>query len=264
MFDGGPKVAADVLRIAIHGSCVTRDIFSRPYASHIAIEPYIARHSIVSAMSEPLPGLPGPDTDYGDRPWRTRMGRCDAAKELAPRLRAGDADWLVIDLIDEQLTPARLEGTLVTMSEELREYLESIGRDVGEAVLLGRRETLRPSYWMPAMRRYTELIRSLYAPERVIVHTAYRVNRYRTADGVRMFGRSDLRENLIVNTMLAARYRALIAMLPGCQVVRHRGARADDAHRWGLATYHYDETYYRSVFDSIDAVVSARCAGEYT
>ena len=85
--------------ISIHGSCLSRDIFSYVPNNKIIINNYIARQSILSSISNPLNcnleniGL--------ESKFQNDMVLCDLNKLIFSRLIENKSKFFIIDCIDE-------------------------------------------------------------------------------------------------------------------------------------------------------------------
>lgn len=254
-------VSTRKMTVAIHGSCVTRDAFSREDAQDISVEMYVARHGIVSAMSPPVLGLPTPGAgDLESASWRLRIGHCDAVKRLGQMLAESPADVLLIDLMDDRLPLIPLEGSFVTESAELYEYLESVGSEQRLPTPMSRKLTHKRGFWLEYLERYCDLILAHYRPEQIIIHEAYQVPLYIDLSGrTRPFGPSVLKEIMLVNVSLADKYRALRHKLSGCsRISMTPSTRATETHRWGLAPYHYTEEHNDRLLRCLREYVASR------
>lgn len=109
--------------VMLYGSCVSRDAFE-VLGSDYTLLGYVARQSMISALSRPTDLLDGEALDSA---FQNRSLSGDLKSNLLPTLRrfVADIDLLVIDLTDERLGVLRLpDGTYITRSAEL----ESSGR----------------------------------------------------------------------------------------------------------------------------------------
>ena len=104
--------------LMIYGSCVSRDAFPL-LEPDFKLLSYVARQSMISAMSKPTDLLQG---DALGSAFQNRSLAGDIRSNLLQLIRryASDIDVLAIDLTDERLGVVRLpDGTYITRSHEL-------------------------------------------------------------------------------------------------------------------------------------------------
>ena len=109
-------------RVAILGSCVTRDIWSLP---RFTIEDRravlaLCRTSLASLFAEPCRGLAPPPRPlpHGISPWEVRMVGHDLGKTGPANLVAFQPTHLILDLIDERFDLLRCGEQVATLSWE--------------------------------------------------------------------------------------------------------------------------------------------------
>ena len=103
------------MKFSILGSCITRDIF-RECSLDILVENYRARtsiHSVTSQVAADTSKLNLPESKF-----QQKMVIADFEKHSINTI---DCDYLIIDLIDERFELITNFGSLVTLSNELRE-----------------------------------------------------------------------------------------------------------------------------------------------
>src|SRR5690606_6977206 len=147
----------NVRKVAIWGSCVTRDAFALDdradeLAERLPLVYYGARSSWISQASRPWSGrVPGPDdlaSGFG-----RRMVTEDLGKTIVDRLIDVRPDLVVLDLIDERLPLARHGHTWVTVSDYLRQT--PIADEVTDRAdeLSGMTSRRRAKLFAPAVRK---------------------------------------------------------------------------------------------------------------
>ena len=103
--------------ISIHGSCLSRDIFSYVPNNKIIINNYIARQSILSSISNPLNcnleniGL--------ESKFQNDMVLCDLNKLIFSRLIENKSKFFIIDCIDERFNLINCNDSIFTFSNEI-------------------------------------------------------------------------------------------------------------------------------------------------
>lgn len=240
--------------VAIHGSCVTRDVFTRPYAKDYAVSAYIGRHGIVSAVSPPWAVAASLSmTTQEPSPWSMRVVRCDVAKQLFDILAKGHADLLLIDLVDEQLPLGRVDQSYVTLTPDLQRYLDLVGYSGPYPSKVPWYRAFSPSFWESSLDQYCDRLLEHFDSSRIVINAAYRTHFYRASDGaVRLYPPRTLRNSILFNRMLSMKYHRLAKALKGCHVVSMPGRTLSATdHRWGHTPYHYAEEYYQHFFEEL-------------
>jgi hypothetical protein len=255
-------------RVAIVGSCITRDLwrFRGGTVAQTAPNPtipmlYVSRTSLPSLFATPLPGFrpaAGPPGGLKAQPHRALVA--DLAKTALASLVAFRPTHLIFDFIDERFDLLSAGGTLVTDSWEL----EASGYR-RQPALRGARAIPRLSaacdrLWLEAAGELAALVRATpLAEARLILHSARWADRRRTASG---------REAAVANVeilpgqaadaaahnALLARYEAAFAeLMPAMARVAAPGQRlADDDHQWGVSPFHYVPDYYAEIWRQLE------------
>ena len=136
------KVHTMKKNLMIYGSCVSRDAFPL-LGSDFKLLSYVARQSMISAISKPTTLLEGSDLASA---FQNRSLAGDIRSNLLQMVRrhAADIDVLVIDLTDERLGVIQLpDGAHVTHSHEL----SSSGRLDGVQGRLRYIDVLTERHW---------------------------------------------------------------------------------------------------------------------
>jgi hypothetical protein len=229
-------------RMAIHGSCVSRDMLEVCGAAD-ALVLYRARSALATKGTPPLRG-PMPFLDRLGSAFNRRMLRQDLAK--VPFAPVG-ADVVILDLIDERFGVLRCGASLVTDSNLFRESGADGTLDVQPAFERGSPEHLA-QFRLGCEAFRTELTR-VGLP--VVVHSSRWATRYLPGDGDAPYEDPDViaRENDLLER-LEGIVREVIA--PDLVIAPDdRTVVATPDHRWGLAPYHYQDAYYHDVFGQL-------------
>lgn len=154
------------MRLAIFGSCVTRDPFEEP-ALRRSLARYTSRSSLISAVAEPV--ALDPQRVRLESAFQRRCVIEDFDKRFLAELEAERLDWLVAYLIDERFDVLRTASSYVTCSSayqgaglEQENGFQRIRRLTDEAATLLEE----------AAARFAERVTAVLPPERVIVHRA--------------------------------------------------------------------------------------------
>lgn len=234
-------------RIAIYGSCVTRDAFEvRPHPHTIV--GYFARSSMISQCAAPIALAP---EDLGDtvKEWGRRIVAADLEKTIVERIAAAEPDLVIIDLIDERLPLLRVGGSLLTVSSYAMETplvqgLAADGTRLGATATARNTEFLRTAPMV--MARLLEVV----GPERILLHRAMYSMR---VQGRGRFDGAVRASSRRMNRRLGPWYDA-VARASGCREFRppRRARIADPGHKWGLSPFHYVQPYYERLLDEVD------------
>lgn len=219
-------------RAFIYGSCVTRDAFQLGGLPRLA--DYYARSPIISAFGRRPAELPAEmDLEAIPSAFQRRMVTRDVEKSL-PAALAGltSRNVVIIDLIDERISVAQVEGGVLACSSEAAKA----GLRAGTTSRLAVGE---PGFMTAWERAADHLVNSLRG-RRVILNKVFWATRDETG--------ADLSERFPVelhNQSLQHMYRRLEVEL-SCDVVEYPEELlvADSQHRWGLSPFHFIEAFY--------------------
>jgi len=241
------------MRLGIFGSCVTRDLFEDPVLRP-ALARYASRSSVISAVGGPV----ALDVERVrlDSAFQRRCVVEDFDKSFLEQLESCRLDWLVVDLIDERFDVLRTPSSYVTCSSaysaaglEREDRFEHVRRLTGEADAL----------FEHAAASFAERVTAVLDPERVVVHRAHWLTRFREGPVLRDFpaDRVDFAEHH--NSALERGYDALERHLGGRAPVialGDGGYVADAAHRWALEPYHYEPAYNVAAVQRLRELIS--------
>jgi hypothetical protein len=240
------------MRLGIFGSCVTRDLFEDP-ALRPALARYASRSSLISAVAAPV-ALDATDVRV-ESAFQRRCVIEDFDKRFLAELGRDRLDWLVVDLIDERFDVLRTPASYVTCSSAYR----SAGLEDRDAFVRVRRLTGEAAALLErAVQAFAERVTAVLPAERVIVHRARWMTRYRDAEQLRSF--ADDRAGFAAHhsAALVHAYDALEHHLGGrAATITLDDERyvADANHRWGLEPYHYEAAYNAAAGARLRALV---------
>ncbi|XAS65983.1 DUF6270 domain-containing protein [Micrococcaceae bacterium Sec5.7] len=220
--------------VMIYGSCVSRDAFQEIGAGYDLLA-YVARQSMISALSQPTALLPGDPLGSASQ---NRSLTADIKSSLMQQLRrhAADIDVLVIDLTDERPGVVALpDGSYVTNSHELVSSgrLEMVpGRKPVINVATERHWTL----WESAANRFFKALTSLGLMEKTIVLSTPWAEVTENGEPVEEFqGRPTAEMNAYFGECCAHIRSLGYTVLNMPEDVRY----AASDHKFGAATYHF-------------------------
>lgn len=238
------------MKVAIFGSCVTRDAFNLEEAGRFELVSYFAKSSLASAFDP----VEVPDS-YSARlasAFQRRIVQADFAKSFAKALAGLEFDMLLLDAIDERFSLCAFEsGGLCTVSTELASTGFNQSRPAGRLIRSGTDEFF--SLWE---RGWAALLAALAAGGRL---DRLRINKAfwseRDAEGAD-YAPAYPRERIAgANAFLRRLYQRMAEDLPGGQFLEFEPGLLVGAaeHRWGRCPFHYAPEYYASLLARLTA-----------
>lgn len=245
-------------RIAVIGSCITRDLWPLREAAPEDLL-YISRTSLASLLSPPATGyLPQAEPPAGLTRYQHMAVETDLLKTGLAQVMAHRPSHLIFDFIDERFDLLRLaSGALITHSWELESggYLAQAA--LADPVAIPRLSGACDRLWREALTQLAGLLQMTVLSEaQIILHSARWADHQADPSGAPrpLDGPPHIWDgrpaDLEAHNEMLARYEAhFLEMIPGARMVRAGRARqiADPAHRWGLSPFHYVPAYYDEI-----------------
>jgi hypothetical protein len=260
-------------RVAIVGSCITRDVWRFRGGTGAESQPdllYISRTSLPSLFATPVDGFrPAAEPPGGLRPGPHRALLADLTKTAVAALVAYRPTHLIFDFIDERFDLLSVGSSLVTHSWELEASGYLARPAFRKARAVPRLSAACERLWLEAAGELAALVRATpLAEAQLILHAARWAGRRRTAQGreAPIEGLEILpgqAADLGAHNALLARYEAAFtALMPPMARVEAPAQRlADDAHQWGVSAFHYVPGYYAKIWRQLAGLgVEARAA----
>lgn len=241
------------MRLGIFGSCVTRDLFEDP-ALRPSLARFASRSSLISVVAEPVP------LDVQrvrlDSAFQRRCVLEDFDKRFLPELEGERLDWLVVDLIDERFEVLRTPSSYVTCSSAY----QGAGLEGDDGFDRIRRLTDEAAALLEAAAAtFAERVTAVLPAERVIVHRAHWMTRFRDGGAVHAFPPDRVGFAEDHNAALDHGYDALEHHLGGrAPTIALDDGRyvADAGHRWALEPYHYEPDYNAAALARLRGLIS--------
>ncbi|MBO1031883.1 hypothetical protein IPV09_11110 [Tessaracoccus sp. SD287] len=238
-------------RVAILGSCVSRDAFEFADTSWVLTK-YMARSSLASFCGRQTDVELPPYTNIAST-FQRRMVIEDVEKRGRRWLADKDFDWLIYDPIDERFTLADFEdGGVLTVSQEFTRLELSPAR---------YRQTQFPSdehfeRWVAGWETFMKLLDGYGVRDRLIIHRAKWVQRVQGSD--QLTTEPDVIAR--ANDWLERAFTKMADDIPAERFisVSDEHQLADANHRWGISPFHYVEGYYLEFLEKLAAVTSAK------
>lgn len=250
-----------MLRIAILGSCITRDLWPIRGGGAEQLS-YICRTSFPSLLSKPVAGFEPVAHLPGDLHAHEHNALvADFQKTALSRLMAWRPTHIIFDFIDERFDLLAFGDAIATYSGELVRsgYLSQPG--MGERHLVSRLSTGCDRIWIDAVGEFAALVRSTpLGQAKLILHSARWASQYRDGDGpalpfknVEILGGDPVQID-DYNLLLERQEAAFLRVMPPLTVIDAGPQRLGDAaHRWGLSPFHYVPEYYDEVRRQLEA-----------
>lgn len=252
---GNPMPGNPMPRIAILGSCITRDLWPirGGGAEHLL---YISRTSFPSLLADPIESFRPAKTPPGDLRAHEHNALVEDLKKTAlARLMAFRPTHLIFDFIDERFDLLAVGRAIATRSGEL------VRSGYGDQPALARSRViprLSPAcerLWRAGLEEFAELVRtSTLGQARLILHRSRWATHRRATSGRRtaLSGAEILGGDPVAiddyNALLGRQDAAFLAAMPPVEIVESARRRiADPGHRWGLSPFHYVPEYYDDI-----------------
>lgn len=233
------------IRVAILGSCVTRDLFEfqKSALDNFEICFYMARSSVISYM-----GMPSTDPRVKiiGEGFEDKRARYDLHKNHWADLEQSRPNIILIDFIDERIGLIQHNGSVFSASGPMIKAFERAKIEF---------EIKRP--WSAEIEMLREwaipafLEKASSICQNIFIHKAVWANTYRDKNNsVESFENTEFAKlielnNKILNTMITPLEDSPTAVeqIGGME----SGLMAGGDHKWAFCPYHYTSTYYKTV-----------------
>jgi hypothetical protein len=242
-------------RIAIVGSCITRDLWPIHGGGSEALL-YVSRTGLPSLLAAPVEGLRAARTLPGDLHRHEHNALlADLQKTALARLVAFEPTHIIFDFIDERFDLLAVGGGLATHSAELERSGYRTSPALRRARAVPRLSAACERLWLDAAGEFAAMVRAtLLGRAELILHAARWASDQRFADG-RIGPVRDVdiltgvrAEIAPYNALLERQEEAFTALMPPLARIEAAAHRlADPNHRWGLSPFHYVPEYYEEI-----------------
>ena len=223
------------MKFSILGSCITRDVF-RECSLDVMVGSYRARssiHSVVSLVAADTSGLSLPKSIF-----QQNMITADFEKHSICTL---NCDYLIIDLIDERFEVITNFGSLVTLSNELKDNNDVKG--IRKFVERGTKKEY--TLWRKAVKQLATMI-----DIPVILHKSRLASRLNKTDRNIAVDKKSIDK---LNRRMR-RYEKIILQeldIFGTIDIDEKILVSDVDHVWGYSPYHYIPEYYQEAKEQL-------------
>jgi hypothetical protein len=242
-------------RIAIVGSCITRDLWPIRGGGAEALL-YVSRTSLPGLLSAPVEGFRPEDDPPGDLHLHEHRALvADLRKTALAALVAYRPTHVIFDFIDERFDLLAVGSALAANSAEMVRSGYRTHAAFEAARTIPRLSDACERLWLEAAGEFAAVVRATpLARAQLILHSARWADRQRRPDG----GIEPIEDVEIIsgqpavvadyNALLVRQEAAFEALMPPMARIDAGAFRlADAAHRWGLSPFHYVPEYYDEV-----------------
>ncbi|MEQ7803170.1 DUF6270 domain-containing protein [Priestia aryabhattai] len=231
------------------GSCVTRDALEFTENSQYSLEMYFARSSLISLYSTKVK-IKRADIQLASN-FQKKMVYYDLIKHFPRYIKENEADYLLIDFIDERMEVLERNGSYVTRSNEF------VHSNVNEQIQYEESELTKEEInelWKKSALQLIEDLKSRFNPEQIILHKALWRYSYIDKDGEEQTFKEHywIKRN---NDKIDGYYKFFQENFPGIQVIYLNDQyHADESNKWGLSPFHYEEKYYQAFIEQLNKI----------
>lgn len=247
------------LRLAILGSCVSRDAFGFFPQEDIEIVLFVARTSFISLFSPPLTIDLKPADIIAETNFERNCIYAELFKTSLPRLRQTQYDYLLLDFMEERHDLLKCDATYILDTLPLRDS-KLIAR-LPPFIEVDRLEEATSALWDEGCRRFIDVLGAQgIAAQRVVLHESGFASRFRTGTQECDFTEFKAHDYDKYGVLLADYHARFKAALPGCHAIAVEPELlvGNGAHKWGRAPFHYIDEYYARFLEKFRAIVADR------
>ncbi|WP_347473322.1 DUF6270 domain-containing protein [Acinetobacter thermotolerans] len=218
----------------VFGGCVSRDLFEFP-SKPGDVHNYFARTSLVSQLSNSLDV--SPDAFSMNSPFQKRMILNDLNKGFYKYLQGDQiSDYLVLDCLVERLNICFFGNGIFTSSSEY----DNSGLNLSGTIISRERHV---SMFDEVVLNFKPYLKKY---KKIFLNKFYHAYDYRGGDG-KLMKFNNYKYISGENEFLDRLYSILEIRLDNLIVINFSDYLADAGHKWGLTTYHFEESYYHRV-----------------
>lgn len=242
-------------RIAIVGSCITRDLWPIRGGGAEALL-YVSRTSLPGLLSAPVEGFRPAEDLPGDLHLHEHKALvADLRKTALGRLLAWRPSHIIFDFIDERFDLLSVGPALASNSGEMVRSGYRTQDSLRDVRTIHRLSEAAERLWRESASEFAALTRATpLGRAELILHSARWADRQRLPDGriapidhVEIIGgqRASIAD---YNALLERQEDEFQALMPPMARIDAGAFRLADAeHRWGLSPFHYVPEYYDEV-----------------
>lgn len=249
-------------RIAIVGSCITRDLWPIRGGGAEALL-YISRTSFPGLLSSPVAGFRPREDLPGDLHQHEHKALiADLHKTTLTTLLAYRPTHVIFDFIDERFDLLSVGGALASNSGEMVRSGYRTQPALEPARTVQRLSAAAERLWLESVSEFAAVVRgTVLAHANLILHSARWADQQRSSDGrLSSIDRVEIvggQPAVIAdyNALLDRQEAAFLSVMPPMARIDAGAFRvAETEHRWGLSPFHYIPEYYDEVRRQLVAI----------
>lgn len=251
-------------RIAIFGSCVSREIFNCDENEYFEICQYFNFTSMFSQMSfSTIKRLDEDELGHESR-WYSKMIAADFNKDALEQIEKEAPEYIILDLMSERLMLGEFidefgEKTIMTIHDNIKKckhLFEENSRDFLNNKFIDA-STFEPNYITNIIKKFAKKLLTVCPADRVIFCESFFVNQYIDKEGrLKNFDSLIEKRSFEVNSWLEKIEKILLYHLEGCNVIHFpKKTMGDELHHLHLAPMHYCKNFYRYAYGKIKTIV---------
>ena len=252
-------------RIAIIGSCISRDVFNEKN-NEFEVESYFNFCSLLSWYMRTSSNIKLANEEIGhSSQWFNKCIAADINKSIIEDTIKEKPDWIIIDLMSERLDTAKCklnnESIWLTMHNDLKktELYKNNNLIIGEEIM--RWENLDDGRKNIIIKSFCESLLEYFPSEKIIFIESFYVKSYIDKCGnIRAFDEDKIKKKKIVNNRLLEIENLMIFYLKINNVIKFPyNQLGDELHHLHLSPCHYLRSYYLYVFEELKRIVTNTC-----
>jgi hypothetical protein len=242
------------IKVAIVGSCVTRDIFGFVPTPSLEISDYVARTSFISMTTPPV--ALDPDRLSNATGFELRSIVADFSKTTLG-IWEKDFDYIIFDFIEDRFDIVRI-GESYVLGNVMMLNSGALDQHPGHQ-RLPRLSSEVQDLWSQACRRICANIRRKIPSDKIILHKAWHASHYLDDGVAKEFTGYHAELSTRHNPMLQSQYELFESELGGIKTITARPELivADGAHMWGRQPFHLVPEYNTDLLRSLSSLIGA-------
>jgi hypothetical protein len=246
------------IKLAILGSCISRDVFGICPDPAFEIVTFVARTSFVSLFSPPLPLKLRKSDILAPNRFERNAIHADLYKTGLKTLMETPFDYLILDFLSERLDLVKFGATYFLDTPQLHE--SAVLERLPDAEFVGRLEKATTALWEQACAKFIAFLKAHRVPaSRIILHESYLARDYFKAGKVIPFAEFVEHSYDKMGETLSLYNAHFLHACPGVRAiaVEPHLVLGDGDHKWGQAPFHYVAGYYAQFFEKFRAIIAA-------
>lgn len=252
------------IRIAILGSCVSREIFNYDEKKYFEICQYFNFTSIFSQMSfSKINRLEENELGHENQ-WYAKIIAADLNKDALEQIGEKTPEYIILDLMSERLMLGEFinefgEKATMTMHDDIKKCKFFFGENsrgiLNDNVI--HASTFEPNYINNIVKRFAKKLLTVCPADKIIFCESFFVDQYiDKKERLKSFDSLIVKRSFEVNSWLKKLQKLLLYHLDGCNVICFpEKTIGDELHHLHLAPMHYCKNFYRYAYEKIKSIV---------